>query len=110
MKTRSRVGEETLCWTCSHALPSDGCNWSKYRKPVEGWIAEEFNFMLKGIPSYEVSYCPQYDNDSCHVRKDKFWGKCNGNCYDCEEWRDSCGGLMRKENRVPTGEEDCAYY
>lgn len=92
IKTRTRVGEETLCWTCAHAYPSRGCSWAKRRIPVEGWIAQEHNYATVK-KTYEVMYCPEYENDSCSLLKEG--AECDRVCYECPYWKDSYGHSMR---------------
>jgi hypothetical protein len=88
-KTRTKVGEETLCWTCAHAYPSRGCSWARRRIPVKGWIAEEHNYVTVK-KTYDVLYCPEYENDSCpHT------DACDKQCYKCPQWKDSYGRKMR---------------
>lgn len=50
----------TLCWECANALC--GCSWSQRFEPVPGWVATPtYN---KGIQSYIVTECPEFDRDS----------------------------------------------
>lgn len=97
-KTRTRVGEETLCWTCSHAYPSRGCSWARRRIPVEGWVADEHNYVTVK-KTYDVRYCPEYENDSCSLLNGG--AECDKNCYKCSHWKDSYGHKMRFRYEEP---------
>ena len=57
----------TLCWRCKNSVPDvygrRGCNWSRYKLPVEGWTAKETR--LRTLPdtyvtSYHVYSCPEF--------------------------------------------------
>lgn len=61
-KAHNRKRTPNPCWTCDKA-PRDGCMWSKYKLPVDGWIAEPIvipdNYPFdKG---YHITYCPEYE-------------------------------------------------
>jgi len=99
-----RIGQESLCWTCGKSI-TNGCSWAREFKPVQGWVARKRGYAtVKG--AYDVRYCPEYDNDSCYVKKDDFWGDCSGDCYSCPHWRDSYGNKFNKKERQPKGEEE----
>lgn len=54
----------TLCWTCEKAV--NGCEWSLYFKPIEGWIAEPHEVRQSGekqYDSYHITACPEYEWD-----------------------------------------------
>lgn len=56
----------TLCWNCKNAVPVtdhleryvQGCNWSIFHLPVEGWTAEEH--LTDGKHTYFVHECPKF--------------------------------------------------
>lgn len=52
-----------LCWMCTKAVASDGCNcsWSKDMEPVSGWTATET--FDKGMFRYHVTGCPEFVPD-----------------------------------------------
>lgn len=53
------VVQDTLCWACKNAVPSEncGCNWSRALKPVEGWEVR----ISKGYrDGYLVVRCPEF--------------------------------------------------
>lgn len=101
---KTRIGQESLCWTCGKSI-TNGCSWATEFKPVQGWIARKRGYAtVKG--AYDVRYCPEYENDSCYVKKDDFWGDCTGDCYSCPHWRDSYGNKFNKKERQPKGEEE----
>ena len=79
-------------------MPSKGCSWAKHFIPVEGWQATKRRGDRYGT-TYNVEYCPQYENDSCYIKKDRFWGECTGDCYSCAEWRDSEGHKMQGKGK-----------
>lgn len=63
----------TLCWSCIHAVPSQGygCEWSRHGKPVDGWTAEESEistWVKSTDKSYSVKACPQYEPDDGEQR------------------------------------------
>lgn len=99
-----RIGQESLCWTCGKSV-TNGCSWAREFKPVQGWVARKRGYAtVKG--AYDVRYCPEYENDSCYVKKDDFWGDCSGDCYTCPHWRDSYGNKFNKKERQPKVEEE----
>ena len=60
---------EQPCWHCAKYLT--GCNWSDWKKPVEGWVAKRtFRIQqvwkdnayhyLKVPYSYSIKSCPEY--------------------------------------------------
>lgn len=51
------------CWTCKNAC--GGCEWSRYFKPVPGWIAEKTFIESNGeeAESYKIISCPKYIQD-----------------------------------------------
>ena len=55
---RDELGQ--LCWLCKNAC--GGCNWSKYFKPVDGWIAEPTIVKDSGgdFSSYKIHKCPEF--------------------------------------------------
>lgn len=66
--------QDTICWGCANAVPNDkgrGCEWSKCKKPVDGWTAVPT--MVAGarlpddtfqqIPSFRVDACPKFVSD-----------------------------------------------
>lgn len=53
------------CFYCDKYI--DGCNWSKFGKPVDGWIAEETTLLSTGgnnqkiySRTYSIKYCPEF--------------------------------------------------
>lgn len=69
-----RKQDGTLCWKCKNAVPDKnghGCNWSRKRQPVEGWVAKETKLkMYKNeqgeevyTKSYHVILCPEFEED-----------------------------------------------
>lgn len=58
-KRRVRKSEQP-CWTCKNYV--NGCNWAKYRLPVEGWKATEgiIKGYKKNMKTYHIEYCPEY--------------------------------------------------
>lgn len=61
------------CWTCKKCY--GGCSWSNGTfTPVEGWkatptkrAAQSFDGTPKFIYSYEIHYCPLYENDGSEI-------------------------------------------
>ena len=61
-----RIGQESICWHCKHAVPGKdkGCEWSRYRKPVDGWSAKEAaRKKITGeiYTAYRVLACPKFE-------------------------------------------------
>ena len=61
---------QSLCWSCQNAVPSAdgrrGCEWSIFKRPVEGWTAQEsWQTGIHGgrLRSYKVISCPKYKED-----------------------------------------------
>ena len=56
-------GDFQPCWTCKKAC--GGCLWSRYHKPIPGWIAEPTHIPSNGAfaDSYKIINCPEYVND-----------------------------------------------
>lgn len=58
---------ETLCWCCKHAVPIDGngCEWSMYKRPVEGWEVSQMKIFRKNdgtmAYTYQVNKCPKFE-------------------------------------------------
>lgn len=58
---------ETLCWCCKHAVPIDGngCEWSMYKQPVDGWKVSQLKMFRKNdgtmAYSYRVDKCPKFE-------------------------------------------------
>lgn len=57
----------TLCWHCKNAVPNIagtvGCNWSRKKKPVDGWEATPTQLKIMGnktVQSYFVKKCPEF--------------------------------------------------
>ena len=51
-----------LCWDCSNYI--DGCTWSAYGIPVEGWQATQTPRIYRGKEigfNYQVHKCPGYN-------------------------------------------------
>ena len=48
------------CWLCKNSC--GGCNWSKYFKPVNGWIAEPtiVRDSTGDFSSYDIKECPEF--------------------------------------------------
>ncbi len=66
--------QDTICWGCANAVPNNkgrGCEWSKYKKPVDGWVAVPtvvagarlHDDTFQQIPSFKVEECPKYVSD-----------------------------------------------
>ncbi len=59
-----KEGHQQPCWECVHAVPNKngnpniGCEWSRYLKPVEGWVAEYVNTYYGGF--YKIKHCPKF--------------------------------------------------
>lgn len=69
---RKPMDAQTLCWRCKHAVPSEetesGCDWSRYGKPIVGWVAQRQDVRITRGPSrdqlvesYQVNECPYYE-------------------------------------------------
>lgn len=60
MRRKRQEENEQLCWRCKNACC--GCNWSKYFKPVEGWVAEPV--IIKDSTgdfwSFKIKKCPEF--------------------------------------------------
>lgn len=58
----------TLCWDCRRARgDSEGCTWSRWFEPVEGWDAEKSDLYIdrtRTITSYTVRRCPRFLRDA----------------------------------------------
>lgn len=62
----------SLCQFCENSVPSiykeQGCSWSRFLKPVEGWKATPTimgNPLKKGlVTSFCVHECPKFKQDS----------------------------------------------
>lgn len=58
---------ETLCWCCKHAVPIDGngCEWSMYKQPVDGWEVSQMKIFRKNdgtmAYTYRVDKCPKFE-------------------------------------------------
>ena len=59
----------TLCWDCENACA--GCAWSRFFKPVPGWMAEQTKIKLNVkndrqiiSSSYRVIDCPEFERDA----------------------------------------------
>lgn len=58
---------DTLCWCCKHAIPinGNGCEWSMYKQPVEGWEVSEIKLVMqpngKMVYTYKVERCPKFE-------------------------------------------------
>lgn len=60
--------KDTLCWWCVNAVPDTdgkkGCEWSRSRKPVEGWEAKKQMKIDYRTREYKVAYrvddCPKF--------------------------------------------------
>ena len=67
--------QSTLCWDCKRANGGqDGCSWSKWFIPVEGWDAEPTQMRIMAgntTDSYIVMHCPQFlrDGYDCGQRR-----------------------------------------
>lgn len=57
-KQREENGQ--LCWLCKNACGE--CNWSKYFKPVDGWVAEPtiIKDSMGNFSSYKIKKCPEF--------------------------------------------------
>ena len=55
-----REEEWQPCWLCKKAC--GGCSWSKYLKPVDGWVAEPtiVKDSTGDFPSYKIKECPEF--------------------------------------------------
>jgi hypothetical protein len=59
---------DSLCWCCENAVPDKdgkrGCEWSRYKQPVEGWevsqVARVQDAKGRLVPSYTVARCPKF--------------------------------------------------
>lgn len=67
MKKLIKSGKITLCWACRNAVPDrrgeKGCNWSRKKKPVDGWEATPTECRVtRGltVPSFHVKSCPEF--------------------------------------------------
>lgn len=66
-----RIGQESICWHCRHAVPSKdkGCEWSKHRRPVEGWVSKDtmrtrqqtIKKYSKQYTAHKVQACPKFE-------------------------------------------------
>lgn len=58
----------TLCWDCRRALAdSEGCSWSRWFEPVEGWEAEPTKMRIMSgntTDSFIVKQCPKFVRDA----------------------------------------------
>ena len=66
---------ESICWTCSKALPNRGCSWSDKFIPIEGWdafptIKKSRN--AKPVHCWHVEKCPLYERDKPKTKSQKF--------------------------------------
>lgn len=59
---RVRTRASSICWNCVNSIPNPekktGCAWSIFKRPVEGWVAEETQ--LYEMTSYNVKSCPKF--------------------------------------------------
>lgn len=61
-----RIGRESICWYCRHAVPGKdaGCSWSRYLIPVPGWETIDRKFRKKSgeiCIGHKVQNCPKYE-------------------------------------------------
>ena len=61
-----RIGQESICWYCKHAVPGKGkgCEWSKCRKPVKGWVSRDtIRTKITGetYTAHKVQACPKFE-------------------------------------------------
>ena len=63
MSNKGRT-KRTLCWKCANATNS-GCSWSRSLTPVDGWTAEEDEFVTNYLDkrTYLVIDCPEFIPD-----------------------------------------------
>ena len=56
------VHSQQLCWNCKKAVC--GCSWSRYFKPIEGWLAVPTRIMvgMSGVDSYNIMWCPEFEH------------------------------------------------
>lgn len=65
-KIPERIGNEAICWHCKHAVPGNGkgCSWSKYGKPVPGWVTIDGEYKKisgKKYIGHKVQACPLFE-------------------------------------------------
>ena len=65
-----RIGQESICWHCKHAVPGKdkGCEWSRCRRPVEGWVSKDTmrtrqrtNRTDEPYMAHKVQACPMFE-------------------------------------------------
>lgn len=63
---------DTKCWSCRNAC--GGCDWSRFYKPVGGWIAIRKDVSI-GLGNFTESYvvleCPYYEGDEDGTEEDE---------------------------------------
>ena len=60
----------SCCELCCNVF--DRCEWSRYGKPVPGWIAARSE--KTGIHSYKIYFCPKFDGrDISEIIPPKWW-------------------------------------
>lgn len=59
-RLQRQMEKDQICIYCKNAC--GGCNWSKYLKPVFGWIATPIMVKDKEgeIRSYDIIKCPEF--------------------------------------------------
>ena len=71
-KAEPLPAEASLCWCCKNAVPEKddkgnytaGCEWSLYKKPVEGWEVNKVADVYESgrrYRTYCVSRCPKFE-------------------------------------------------
>lgn len=76
MASAQQYKNNSLCWTCKHAVPTlvidprtgernytQGCSWSINARPVKGWIADRSTMKVNNreCDTYYVHSCPEFE-------------------------------------------------
>lgn len=76
MPKAGQYKNQSLCWSCRHAVPTatcdprtgekiytQGCSWSIRARPVEGWDADKSIMRVNGrtCDTYYVNACPLFE-------------------------------------------------